>query len=168
MENTIVTERIARAHQQAALRFMDYMERFSTNGPDMKQAREYYCNCLRDEAFRNSKGEKEYDDDLLNQLIPALLREFQSEHLDMHMEEAIMEYHKTVMNRKILCRSAEAILSSKFGKKATGRYTIRAFSENEISIVWHKRYDDVSVSMNLENLIEKVQSATRIKDLFTE
>ena len=168
MENVTVTERIAQAHQRAVHSLVLYLERLQNLDPDRLQVREYYCNCLRNEAFKNANGEKEYDEDFLHQLIPTLLAEYQSKELDSYIEEEIMAYRQAMMTREILNNSVNAILSSKFSKKVVDNYTIMCYSEDRIIITRHKRYSDVSVEMNYESLLEKVRNASKIKDLFKE
>ena len=115
MENATVTERIAQAHQRAAHSLLLYLERLQNLEPDRQQAREYYCNCLRNEAFKNANGEKEYDEELLHQLIPTLLAEYQSKVLDRYIEEGIMAYRRAMMTREILIHGVIEILFSMFG-----------------------------------------------------
>lgn len=166
MEDTKIKERMDRAHRKATQDLIAYMDSLSINGMDRKAAREFYCGALRQEIFRSESGEKENDDHLMHLLVPALLSEYQSKELDSYVEEAILEYHRTQMNRKILTTSAIAILATKFKMKDIQNYTVQATSENLVSIVWHRRYTDVSFETDLESLTKKIQGAQKMKELF--
>lgn len=166
MNKSMIQERIERAHCKAAYDLIFHMEEFRVENPDRKHSREYYCKCFQEEALKNSTGEKEYDDNLLGELLPLVIREFSSPRLDENVDSAILRYKRKATNKKILYQSAKAILDSKFSPEKTCKFEIYAYSEDEICISRTTRRKYYNAKMGLTTLIDRVQEAKRMEDLF--
>ena len=166
MVEFIISERIEAAHKMASMRLIKYLENSNQTDPNRQHARELYCGYLRDAAFRNSDGEKEYINGLVEMLTTAVIQEYRSPHLDSYVENAIMEHNRSEMNKRIIEQSAIAILNSKFGKSKVSRFAVKGESDTEVSITWRKRYADARIQMDLETLMKKVEEADVIKNLF--
>ena len=166
MVEFIISERIEAAHKMASMRLIKYLENSNQTELNRQHARELYCGYLRDAAFRNSDGIKEYNDDLVEILTPALIQEYQSQHLNTYVEDAIMEHNRLEMNKRIIEQSAIAILKSKFGRIKVGKYTVKGISDTEVSITKRKRYSVEGIKIDLATLMQEVEKAKRIQDLF--
>lgn len=162
MENATLTERIAQAHQRAVYSLVLYLERLQNLDPDRLQAREYYCNCLRNEAFKNANGEKEYDEEFLHQLIPALLAEYQSKQLDCYIEEVIQESMKEIIRRDILIATANSIIRDRFRDEGYSVAAANVEGDNTIYYI-HTRWGIIDIESPIEELATRIDEVLRAK-----
>lgn len=160
-----IFERIERAHQKAAEELIEYIGKHEDQKPSREILREYYCRSFRMEAFRNWQGIKEYDDELLSKLLPQLIREFGSSELDEYVDTAILRYHQETMNKKIILRSAMAILCSKFPKAYIDRFKIEAHNDSTICISRTTRRSNYCGRMDLMTLASKIKNVSKIEQL---
>ena len=77
-----------------------------------------------------------------------------------------MGYKQSVMNREIMVRSANAILSSRVSQKEIGPFSVYAYSDTEVCISRITRKSNLWIKVDIMTLIEKVNGTSRIKDLF--
>jgi hypothetical protein len=163
MDQSEIRERIERAHRKAAYGLKDYLEEFMTEEPDFSRSKEYYCKCFISELYVNSAGVKDYDRDDLSDLMPCALSEFKK--LNEHVNDVILAYKQSRLNRKIILRSALAILASRFTQEDISKYDIYSYSETRICISYEDDFSYKSKKMTLKTLLSKIESASSIKDL---
>lgn len=161
-----ISERIERAHTIAFLELIYYLEKFQVVNPDIQMARIKYCESFQNEVFYNPDGIKEYDDELITAIMPAVIREFQSDRLDVQVLKAIKQYNQKIMKMKILEVTAKTILSSRFPQETIDSFIICAYSENEIQITQLNSLTSNYTRMNLETLMSRVKEAEKMEDLF--
>ena len=126
----------------------------------------YYCSAFIDEVYVNDEGVKDYDREDLSQLMPQVIKEFGSDRFNAMLQEVLKGYKQSVMNREIMVRSANAILSSRFSQKEIGPFPVYAYSDTEVCISRITRKSNLWIKVYIMTLIEKVNGASRIKDLF--
>ena len=158
MDQSEIIERIERAHRKAAYELKDYLEEFMTEEPDFSRSKEYYCKCFISELYVNSTGVKDYDRDDLSDLMPCALNEFRSEKLNEHVNDAILAYRQSRLNRKIILRSALAILATRFTQEEISRY-------DRIIISFEDDFSIRSKKFTLKTLRAKVERASTIEEI---
>lgn len=167
MGESEIRNRIDRAHRKAAHELMDYLHERPYEDPPWDQSRTYYCSAFIDEVYINDEGIKDYDRETLSQIMPHVIKEFSNEELKLRVQDVLMGYKQSVLNRKILVHSAMAILTSRFPQKEIERYSVYAYSDTEICISKLTRKSNLCVKLDIMSLLEKVNRASRIKELFS-
>ena len=165
MDQSEIRERIERAHRKAAYELKDYLEEFMTEEPDFSRSKEYYCKCFISELYVNSTGVKDYDRDDLSDLMPCALNEFRSEKLNEHVNDAILAYRQSRLNRKIILRSALAILATRFTQEEISRYDIYSYDQTRIIISFEDDFSIRSKKFTLKTLLAKVERASTIEEI---
>ena len=165
MNQSEIIERIERAHRKAAYELKDYLEEFMTEEPDFSRSKEYYCKCFISELYVNSTGVKDYDRDDLSDLMPCALNEFRSEKLNEHVNDAILAYRQSRLNRKIILRSALAILATRFTQEEISRYDIYSYDQTRIIISFEDDFSIRSKKFTLKTLLAKVERASTIEEI---
>ena len=158
--------RIDRAHRKAAHELMDYLHERPCEDPQWDQSRTYYCSAFIDEVYINDEGIKDYDRETLSQIMPHVIKEFSSEEFKLRVQDVLMGYKQSVLNRKILVHSAMAILTSRFPQKEIERFSVYAYSDTEICISKLTRKSNLWVKLDIMSLLEKAERVSRLKDLF--
>ena len=167
MDQSEIRERIERAHRKAAYELKDYLEELMIQEPEWDTSKKYYLDSFIDAIYVNSEGVKDYDRDALSDLMPCVIKEFSSEGFNRHISDVIRLHKRSVMNKNILRQSAMAILSSKFPAKDIERFSVYSYSDTEICISKITRKSNLSITLDLITLLEKVNQASKIKDLFS-
>ena len=134
--------------------------------PQWDQSRTYYCSAFIDEVYINDEGIKDYDRETLSQIMPHVIKEFSSEEFKLRVQDVLMGYKQSVLNRKILVHSAMAILTSRFPQKEIERFSVYAYSDTEICISKLTRKSNLWVKLDIMSLLEKAERVSRLKDLF--
>lgn len=166
MGESEIRNRIDRAHRKAAHELMDYLHERPCEDPQWDQSRTYYCSAFIDEVYINDEGIKDYDRETLSQIMPHVIKEFSSEEFKLRVQDVLMGYKQSVLNRKILVHSAMAILTSRFPQKEIERFSIYAYSDTEICISKLTRKSNLWVKLDIMSLLEKAERVSRLKDLF--
>lgn len=166
MGESEIRNRIDRAHRKAAHELMDYLHDRPCEDPQWDQSRTYYCSAFIDEVYINDEGIKDYDRETLSQIMPHVIKEFSSEEFKLRVQDVLMGYNQSVLNRKILVHSAMAILTSRFPQKEIERYSVYAYSDTEICISKLTRKSNLCVKLDIMSLLEKAERVSRLKDLF--
>ena len=166
MEESELRNRIDRAHRKAAHELMDYLHERPCEDPQWDQSRTYYCSAFIDEVYINDEGIKDYDRETLSQIMPHVIKEFSSEEFKLRVQDVLMGYKQSVLNRKILVHSAMAILTSRFPQKEIERFSVYAYSDTEICISKLTRKSNLWVKLDIMSLHEKAERVSRLKDLF--
>jgi hypothetical protein len=166
MGESEIRNRIDRAHRKAAHELMDYLLERPCEDPQWDQSRTYYCSAFIDEVYINDEGIKDYDRETLSQIMPHVIKEFSSEEFKLRVQDVLMGYKQSVLNRKILVHSAMAILTSRFPQKEIERYSVYAYSDTEICISKLTRKSNLWVKLDIMSLHEKAERVSRLKDLF--
>lgn len=166
MGESEIRNRIDRAHRKAAHELMDYLHERPCEAPQWDQSRTYYCSAFIDEVYINDKGIKDYDRETLSQIMPHVIKEFSSEEFKLRVQDVLMGYKQSVLNRKILVHSAMAILTSRFPQKEIERFSVYAYSDTEICISKLTRKSNLWVKLDIMSLLEKAERVSRLKDLF--
>ena len=160
-----IIARLERAHRKAAYELRDCLEEFKAEEPDWARCRQYYCKNFIGEIFVDDKGEKDYDPDSLSILMPHVIKEFSKADFNKRVQQVILEYRQSQMNRQIILRSALAILATKFPQEEIDQYEIYSYSETKIIISMQDDFSYLSKKMTLKTLLSKIESASTIKDL---
>ena len=166
MGESEIRNRIDRAHRKAAHELMDYLHERLYDDPPWDQSRTYYCSAFIDEVYINDEGIKDYDRETLSQIMPHVIKEFSSEEFKLRVQDVLMGYKQSVLNRKIMVHSAMAILTSRFPQKEIERYSVYAYSDTEICISKLTRKSNLCVKLDIMSLLEKAERVSRLKDLF--
>ena len=166
MGESEIRNRIDRAHRKAAHELMDYLHERPCEDPQWDQSRTYYCSAFIDEVYINDEGIKDYDRETLSQIMPHVIKEFSSEEFKLRVQDVLMGYKQSVLNRKILVHSAMAILTSRFPQKEIERFSVYAYSDTEICISKRTRKSNLWVKLDIMSLLEKAERVSRLKDLF--
>lgn len=166
MGESEIRNRIDRAHRKAAHELMDYLHERPCEDPQWDQSRTYYCSAFIDEVYINDEGIKDYDRETLSQIMPHVIKEFSSEEFKLRVQDVLMGYKQSVLNRKILVHSAMAILTSRFPQKEIERFSVYAYSDTEICISKLTRKSNLWVKLDIMSLLEKAERVSRLKDLF--
>jgi hypothetical protein len=166
MGESEIRNRIDRAHRKAAHELMDYLHERPCEDPQWDQSRTYYCSAFIDEVYINDEGIKDYDRETLSQIMPHVIKEFSSEEFKLRVQDVLMGYKQSVLNRKILVHSAMAILTSRFPQKEIERFSVYAYSDTEICISKLTRKSNLWVKLDIMSLHEKAERVSRLKDLF--
>ena len=166
MGESEIRNRIDRAHRKAAHELMDYLHERPCEDPQWDQSRTYYCSAFIDEVYINDEGIKDYDRETLSQIMPQVIKEFSSEEFKLRVQDVLMGYKQSVLNRKILVHSAMAILTSRFPQKEIERFSVYAYSDTEICISKLTRKSNLWVKLDIMSLHEKAERVSRLKDLF--
>ena len=166
MGESEIRNRIDRAHRKAAHELMDYLHERPCEDPQWDQSRTYYCSAFIDEVYINDEGIKDYDRETLSQIMPHVIKEFSSEEFKLRVQDVLMGYKQSVLNRKILVLSAMAILTSRFPQKEIERFSVYAYSDTEICISKLTRKSNLWVKLDIMSLLEKAERVSRLKDLF--
>ena len=166
MGESEIRNRIDRAHRKAAHELMDYLHERPCEDPQWDQSRTYYCSAFIDEVYINDEGIKDYDRETLSQIMPHVIKEFSSEEFKLRLQDVLMDYKQSVLNRKILVHSAMAILTSRFPQKEIERFSVYAYSDTEICISKLTRKSNLWVKLDIMSLHEKAERVSRLKDLF--
>ena len=166
MEESEIRNRIDRAHRKAAHELMDYLHERPCEDPQWDQSRTYYSSAFIDEVYINDEGIKDYDRETLSQIMPHVIKEFSSEEFKLRVQDVLMGYKQSVLNRKILVHSAMAILTSRFPQKEIERFSVDAYSDTEICISKLTRKSNLCVKLDIMSLLEKAERVSRLKDLF--
>jgi hypothetical protein len=166
MEESEIRNRIDRAHRKAAHELMDYLHERPCEDPQWDQSRTYYCSAFIDEVYINDEGIKDYDRETLSQIMPHVIKEFSSEEFKLRVQDVLMGYKQSVLNRKILVHSAMAILTSRFPQKEIERFSVYAYSDTEICISKLTRKSNLWIKLDIMSLLEKAERVSRLKDLF--
>jgi hypothetical protein len=145
---------------------MDYLHERPCEDPQWDQSRTYYCSAFIDEVYINDEGIKDYDRETLSQIMPHVIKEFSSEEFKLRVQDVLMGYKQSVLNRKILVHSAMAILTSRFPQKEIERFSVYAYSDTEICISKLTRKSNLWVKLDIMSLHEKAERVSRLKDLF--
>lgn len=145
---------------------MDYLHERPCEDPQWDQSRTYYCSAFIDEVYINDEGIKDYDRETLSQIMPHVIKEFSSEEFKLRVQDVLMGYKQSVLNRKILVHSAMAILTSRFPQKEIERFSVYAYSDTEICISKLTRKSNLWVKLDIMSLLEKAERVSRLKDLF--
>ena len=136
--------------------------------PDWARSKQYYCDIFFGEIYVDSDGVKDYDPENLSKLMPCVIKELESKEFNSHITKVILDYKRSVMNRKILQQSASAILSEKFPKEEVDKCLINSYSETQVIISSNEKKSKFSHKMTLNELISKVGSTSKIDDLLQE
>lgn len=166
MGESEIRNRIDRAHRKAAHELMDYLHERPCEDPQWDQSRTYYCSAFIDEVYINDEGIKDYDRETLSQIMPHVIKEFSSEEFKLRVQDVLMGYKQSVLNRKILVHSAMAILTSRFPQKEIERFSVYAYSDTEICISKLTRKSNLWIKLDIISLLEKAERVSRLKDLF--
>ena len=166
MGESEIRNRIDRAHRKAAHELMDYLHERPCEDPQWDQSRTYYCSAFIDEVYINDEGIKDYDRETLSQIMPHVIKEFSSEEFKLRVQDVLMGYKQSVLNRKILVHSAMAILTSRVPQKERERFSVYAYSDTEICISKLTRKSNLWVKLDIMSLLEKAERVSRLKDLF--
>jgi hypothetical protein len=166
MGESEIRNRIDRAHRKAAHELMDYLHERPCEDPQWDQSRTYYCSAFIDEVYINDEGIKDYDRETLSQIMPHVIKEFSSEEFKLRVQDVLIGYKQSVLNRKILVHSAMAILTSRFPQKEIERFSVYAYSDTEICISKLTRKSNLWVKLDIMSLHEKAERVSRLKDLF--
>jgi hypothetical protein len=166
MTSEEIQDRIERAHRKAAYELKDYLEELMIQEPEWDTSKKYYLDSFIDAIYVNSEGVKDYDRDALSDLMPCVIKEFSSEGFNRHISDVIRLHKRSMMNKNILRQSAMAILSSKFPAKDIERFTVYAYSDTEICISKITKKSNLWIKLDIMTLLEKVNRASSIKDLF--
>ena len=166
MGESEIRNRIDRAHRKAAHERMDYLYERPCEDPQWDQSRTYYCSAFIDEVYINDEGIKDYDRETLSQIMPHVIKEFSSKEFKLRVQDVLMGYKQSVLNRKILVHSAMAILTSRFPQKEIERFSVYAYSDTEICISKLTRKSNLWVKLDIMSLLEKAERVSRLKDLF--
>lgn len=166
MGESEIRNRIDRAHRKAAHELMNYLHERPCEDPQWDQSRTYYCSAFIDEVYINDEGIKDYDRETLSQIMPHVIKEFSSEEFKLRVQDVLMGYKQSVLNRKILVHSAMAILTSRFPQKEIERFSVYAYSDTEICISKLTRKSNLWVKLDIMSLLEKAERVSRLKDLF--
>ena len=166
MGESEIRNRIERAHRKAAHELMDYLHERPCDDPPWDQSRTYYCSAFIDEVYINDKGIKDYDRETLSQIMPHVIKEFSSEEFKLRVQDVLMGYKQSVLNREILVHSAMAILTSRFPQKEIERYSVYAYSDTEICISKLTRKSNKCDKLNIMSHHEKAERISRQQDLF--
>jgi hypothetical protein len=166
MGESEIRNRIDRAHRKAAHELMDYLHERPCEDPQWDQSRTYYCSAFIDEVYINDEGIKDYDRETLSQIMPHVIKEFSSKEFKLRVQDVLMGYKQSVLNRKILVHSAMAILTSRFPQKEIERFSVYAYSDTEICISKLTRKSNLWVKLDIMSLHEKAERVSRLKDLF--
>jgi hypothetical protein len=166
MTSEEILDRIERAHRKAAYELKDYLEELMIQEPEWDTSKKYYLDSFIDAIYVNSEGVKDYDRDALSDLMPCVIKEFSSEGFNRHISDVIRLHKRSVMNKNILRQSAMAILSSKFPAKDIERFSVYAYSDTEICISKITKRSNLWIKLDIMTLLEKVNRASSIKDLF--
>ena len=166
MGESEIRNRIDRAHRKAAHELMDYLHERPCEDPQWDQSRTYYCSAFIDEVYINDEGIKDYDRETISQIMPHVIKEFSSEEFKLRVQDVLMGYKQSVLNRKILVHSAMAILTSRFPQKEIERFSVYAYSDTEICISKLTRKSNLWVKLDIMSLHEKAERVSRLKDLF--
>lgn len=167
MTSEEIQDRIERAHRKAAYELKDYLEEIMIQEPEWDTSKKYYLDSFIDAIYVNSEGVKDYDRDALSDLMPCVIKEFSSEGFNRHISDVIRLHKRSVMNKNILRQSAMAILSSKFPAKDIERFSVYAYSDTEICISKIAKKSNLWIKLDIMSLLEKVNRASRIKELFS-
>ena len=132
------------------------------------KSRSFYCSSFIDEVYINEQGIKDYDRDVLSQLMPQVIKEFSSNAFKIRVEEVLRNHKQSVMNKEILVRSAIAILTSKFTAKEIEPFSVYAYSETKVCISRMTFDTNHSVILDIMSLIKKVEKASMITDIFNK
>lgn len=166
MGESEIRNRIDRAHRKAAHELMDYLHERPYEDPQWDHSRTYYCSAFIDDVYINDEGIKDYDRETLSQIMPHVIKEFSSEEFKLRVQDVLMGYKQSVLNRKILVHSAIAILTSRFPQKEIERFSVYAYSDTEICISKLTRKSNLWVKLDIMSLLEKAERVSRLKDLF--
>ena len=166
MGESEIRNRIDRAHRKAAHELMNYLHERPCEDPQWDQSRTYYCSAFIDEVYINDEGIKDYDRETLSQIMPHVIKEFSSEEFKLRVQDVLMGYKQSVLNRKILVHSAMAILTSRFPQKEIERFSVYAYSDTEICISKLTRKSNLWIKLDIMSLLEKAERVSRLKDLF--
>ena len=166
MTSEEIQDRIERAHRKAAYELKDYLEELMIQEPEWDTSKKYYLDSFIDAIYVNSEGVKDYDRDALSDLMPCVIKEFSSEGFNRHISDVIRLHKRSVMNKNILRQSAMAILSSKFPAKDIERFSVYSYSDTEICISKITKKSNIWIKLDIMTLLEKVNRASSIKDLF--
>ena len=166
MTSEEILDRIERAHRKAAYELKDYLEELMIQEPEWDTSKKYYLDSFIDAIYVNSEGVKDYDRDALSDLMPCVIKEFSSEGFNRHISDVIRLHKRSVMNKNILRQSAMAILSSKFPAKDIERFSVYSYSDTEICISKITKKSNLWIKLDIMTLLEKVNRASSIKDLF--
>jgi hypothetical protein len=166
MGESEIRNRIDRAHRKAAHELMNYLHERLCDDPPWDQSRTYYCSAFIDEVYINDEGIKDYDRETLSQIMPHVIKEFSSEEFKLRVQDVLMGYKQSVLNRKILVHSAMAILTSRFPQKEIERFSVYAYSDTEICISKLTRKSNLWIKLDIMSLLEKAERVSRLKDLF--
>lgn len=167
MNQADIRERIERAHRKAAYELRDCLEEFKAKEPDWARSRQYYCENFISEIFVDSNGEKDYDPETLSVLMPHVIKEFGNTDFNERVQQVILEYKQSQMNRQIILRSALAILATKFPQEEIDQYEIYSYSETKIIISMQDDFSYLSKKMTLRTLLARIEKASTIKDLIS-
>lgn len=109
-----------------------------------------------------NEKKNEHDRDELSDLMPCALSEF--EKLNEHVNDVILAYKQSRLNRKIILRSALAILATRFTQEDISKYDIYSYDETRVIISFE---DDFSRSkeFTLKTLLSKVERVSSIEDI---
>ena len=168
MEESEIRKRIERAHRKAAYELKDYLEELMIQEPEWDKSRSFYCSSFIDEVYINEQGIKDYDREVLGQLMPQVIKEFSSNAFKIRVEEVLRSHKQSVMNKEILVCSAKAILTSKFSEKEIAPFSVYAYSETKVCVSRITLDTDLSVIADITSLIKKVEKASRITDIFND
>lgn len=166
MTSEEIQDRIERAHRKAEYELKDYLEELMIQEPEWDTSKKYYLDSFIDAIYVNSEGVKDYDRDALSDLMTCVIKEFSSEGFNRHISDVIRLHKRSVMNKNILWQSAMAILSSKFPAKDIERFSVYSYSDTEICISKITKKSNIWIKLDIMTLLEKVNRASSIKDLF--
>ena len=113
--------------------------------------------------YVNSAGVKDYDRDNLSDLMPCALSEF--EKLNEHVNDVILAYKQSRLNRKIILRSALAILATRFTQEDISKYDIYSYDETRVIISFEDDFSIRSKKFTLKTLLSKVERVSSIEDI---
>ena len=167
MNQADIRERIERAHRKAAYELRDCLEEFKQEEPDWARSRQYYCENFIGEIFVDSNGEKNYDQEELGILMPHVIKEFGNTDFNERVQQVILEYKQSQMNRQIILRSALAILATKFPQEEIDQYEIYSYSETKVIISMQDDFSYLSKKMTLKTLLARIEKVSTIKDLIS-
>lgn len=165
MNQAEIIARLERAHRKAASELRDCLEEFKAEEPDWDRCRQYYCKNFIGEIFVDENGEKDYDPDSLSILMPHVIKEFSKADFNKRVQQVILEYKQSQMNRQITLRSALAILATKFPQEEIDQYEIYSYNETKIIISMQDDFSYLSKKMTLRTLLARIEKALTIKDL---
>jgi hypothetical protein len=81
------------------------------------------------------------------------------------VNDVILAYKQSRLNRKIILRSALAILASRFTQEDISKYDIYSYDETRVIISFEDDFSIRSKKFTLKTLLSKVERVSSIEDI---